>query len=262
VSARYRIRAGLGPLDLAVAEPASGVRAVSVDLLRGSVLRFGIGKVIRDASRLGLTATEMGIDLLILAALIHAADTRIPRQSTSQDSWTREIALSIPVSDPDGWRAAEALLRRMLDFLSGDRWDFEFRPRPPRYSTLATPPIAKLPGFTSVCLFSGGLDSLVGAIDLLAAGGRPLLVSHAAEGSTSQPQNTLEAMLRAHYPAAGLARLRAWISFRANLLHPEGSREDSTRARSFLFFAIAAFAGAGLGRPFTLFGARKWSHRA
>jgi hypothetical protein len=36
--------------------------------------------------------------------------------------------------------------------------------------------------FDGVSLFSGGLDSLIGAIDSLNAGEAPLLVSHAGEG--------------------------------------------------------------------------------
>ena len=38
-------------------------------------------------------------DLLVLAALVHAADTRISRTTESQDTWTREICLLVPVSN-------------------------------------------------------------------------------------------------------------------------------------------------------------------
>ena len=42
-----------------------------------------------------------------------------------------------------------------------------------------------LPTVDSVCLFSGGLDSFVGAIDLLANGAKPIFVSHYWDASTS-----------------------------------------------------------------------------
>ena len=40
--------------------------------------------------------------------------------------------------------------------------------------------------FNDLALFSGGLDSLIGAIDTLEAGRTPLLISHAGEGRDKQ----------------------------------------------------------------------------
>lgn len=54
-------------------------------------LQFGIGRALEDLTQLGVYPTELGLDLLVLAALVFAADTRISRASESQDSWTREI---------------------------------------------------------------------------------------------------------------------------------------------------------------------------
>lgn len=75
------------------------------------------------------------------------------------------------------------MLKEILHFLSGDLWDFEFR-----QSNFVIPKMVKggvrtkkiyINGHDSVCLFSGGLDSTIGAIDLKAQGKKSVLVSHA-----------------------------------------------------------------------------------
>jgi hypothetical protein len=64
-------------------------------------LDHGLGHAINDLVSAGLYPSEIGIDVMILAAHIYAADTRISRQSESQDSWTREMRLVVPVSEPE-----------------------------------------------------------------------------------------------------------------------------------------------------------------
>src|SRR5690606_32229367 len=79
-------------------------------------LGHGIGSALTNLKKIGVFPSEIGIDLLLLAAHVHAADTRISRSEQSQDSWTREIRLVVPVSDPTRWRAAAPTLKRSLDF--------------------------------------------------------------------------------------------------------------------------------------------------
>src|SRR5262249_15566307 len=145
------------------------------------------------------------------------------------------------------------IFERMLDFLTGDRWTLDFRARPRRFTAVAPRRPARLiaPPFDDLALFSGGLDSLIGAIDVLSAGRTPLLVSHAGEGATSDAQTTLFDALKAHYPRQTFNRLRLWMAFPDGLVEGCGS-ENTTRGRSFLFFALGIFAGTGLGFPFTL----------
>ncbi|HHN8279308.1 TPA: Qat anti-phage system QueC-like protein QatC, partial [Morganella morganii] len=65
-----------------------------VQLIEGkNHLAHGIGSALSCLNKLGIYPSEIGLDLLILAALVHAADTRISREQQSQDSWTREIRL-------------------------------------------------------------------------------------------------------------------------------------------------------------------------
>lgn len=216
-------------------------------------LDHSIGRALDDLKALGVYPTEIGLDLLVVAAHVYAADTRISRATESQDTWTREIRLVVPVSDPARWNAATHVLKRALDFLTGDLWTLGFCPRPKRFAKTVRPRPARLiaPPFDTLSLFSGGLDSLIGAIDALEAGGTPLLVSHAGDGATSDAQYKLFDALRAHYKERPFNRLRVWMAFDSGLVKGVAS-ENTTRGRSFLFFALCAFASTGLDGPFTL----------
>jgi hypothetical protein len=252
---RHVIVGIFGPGDLAQVPTTATEVITRLDLVASQRrLDHGIGNALDDLRRLGVFPSEIGIDLIVLATLVHAADTRISRLTESQDTWTREIRLVVPVSNPPLWISTSALLQRMLNFLTGDRWTIGFRARPHAFATIATPRRPKLLNrirFDSVSLFSGGLDSLIGAIDVLEEQGIPLLVSHAGEGATSDAQNTCFQALKAYYKLQAFERLRVWMNFPENLIHGIGS-ENTTRGRSFLFFAIGVFAGTGLNGAFTL----------
>jgi len=251
---RHVLIGHFGPSDRPRFTPGAEEVATRIDLLNGhDSLDHGIGRALGDLSRLGVRPSELGIDVLILAALVHAADTRISRGIDAQDGWTREIRLLVPVSDPDRWRAAAPVFTRMLNFLTGDRWKLTFRARPRRNRTLAPPsptPLLTAP-FDHLALFSGGLDSLIAAIDCLQEGKTPLLISHAGEGATSDAQNTVFDAMKSAYASRRFERLRLWMNFPDGLVN-ETSSEDTTRGRSFLFFSLGVFAGTGLSQPFTL----------
>jgi len=251
---RQLLAGRFGPDDRFDVTPGTDEQTTYLQLVAGEKsLDHGIGGALTSLKKIGVFPSEIGIDLLVLAAHVHAADTRISRTEQSQDSWTREIRLVVPVSDPARWDAAALTLRRSLDFLTGDRWTIGFRPRPARFATIAqaAPPSLIAPPFDSVSLFSGGLDSLIGAIDLLEDGSTPLLVSHFGEGATSDAQGKLFAGLKKHYITSSFERLRVGMTFVDGLVEGVGS-ENSTRGRSFLFFALGVFAGTGLGRRFIL----------
>ena len=232
-----------------------GELATCLDLVSGDrTLDHGIGRALRDLVRLGVYPTEIGVDVLVLAALVHAADTRISRKSESQDGWTREIRLVVPVSDPDRWADAEYTFVRLLNFLTGDRWALVFRARPRQFAVLTPTQSPRLPSgfpFEELVLFSGGLDSLIGAIDTFESGRNPLLISHAGDGATSAAQSTIFNMLEAHYRGRAFDRLRLQMAF-PNGFVSGSARERTTRARSFLFFALGVFAGSGIDGRFIL----------
>lgn len=230
----------LGRFDLGASRPELG---------------FGVAGLFGSLRKLNVLPSETGIDLLLLALHVHIADIRLNRRTCSEDGWTRQIAVVVPVSEPDRWRSATATLKTMLRFLTGDHWEFEFRPRPASTTVLAPPRIPKLddPQFDGVSLYSGGLDSLIGLIDTVAEDEWPLFVSHAGESAVSSPQNKLFKGVQ-EATADGnrkIDRLRYTARFPRTLI--EGVvPENTTRGRSFLFLALGAMAGSGLGTSFKL----------
>jgi len=245
-------RYGLG--DRSQFQLGEGEVETRLDLVVGEhSLDHGIGHAFNNLARLGVYPSEIGVDVLILAAHVHAADTRISRASESQDGWTREIRLIVPVSDLERWTAVAPIFVRMLNFLTGDRWSLAFRARPRRFARVAPARPARLfgPLFDDLALFSGGLDSLIGAIDALEGGRTPLLISHAGEGATSDAQSTIFDALQTHYRGRAFDRLRLWMAFPDGFVRGSAG-ENTTRGRSFLFFALGVFAGSGLDTLFTL----------
>ncbi len=251
---RYVIAGRLGADDSFTAAANPDEHVNYLPLVSGHAsLSHGVGAALTWLAQSGLRPSQIGLDLLILAVHVHAADTRISRAEQSQDSWTREIRLVVPVSDVPRWNVASGTLMRALNFLTGDRWSIGFRSRPPRFetiqSTVPDPLIA--PTFDTVALFSGGLDSLIGAIDLLETGSSPLLVSHYGEGATSDAQTKLFQGLKQAYSGATFDRLKVHVAFEQGLIEGAGS-EDSTRGRSFLFFALGVFAASSFDHRFSL----------
>jgi hypothetical protein len=239
----------LGPADTVVVQPSrADTQVTEISFVDGyRRLGFGLGQALDQLRHLGLRPSERAVDLALLAAVVMAADTRISRSSASQDAWTREIGLSVPVAEPAIWISLTPLIVTALNFLTGDHWGLHFRPRIAGFSSLATAPEKlRMAKAKSVCLFSGGLDSFIGAIDLLSAGEVPLLVSHYWDGNTSMHQSYCYEVLSRRFTAAPLQHLRSRVGFPADVV--QGSANENTlRGRSFTFFALAALAGDAIG---------------
>lgn len=251
---RHLVLGHFGAADRAnAAAVGSDEKPTRLDLVAyDKVLDHGIGGALTDLKAKNVYPSEIGLDLLVTAAHVYAADTRISRATESDDAWTREIRVVVPVSDVLRWSAAVPVLERMLNFLTGDRWTIQFRPRPPKFMQLVPQPDLIAPPFTAISLFSGGVDSLIGAIDQLETGSAPLLVSHAGEPAVSKSQDDCFELLKKHYARSRFDRLRTWMTFPKKLVRNVHS-EETTRGRSFLFFALGVFAGSGLRREFVLY---------
>lgn len=244
----HSIIARLGAMDTAQVNPSRlTTQITSIDFLNGNGrLGFGLGQALDALYELGLTPSETSMDLALLAAVVTAADTRISRDEASQDAWTREIDIYLPVANPNLWSNLAPLIVTLLNFLTGDRWAVHFRSRPALEGGLVPEQTRlRLADPTSVCLFSGGLDSFIGAIDLLTDGQAPLLVSHYWDGITSSYQSSCAELLSTHFDRP-LQHVRARVGFPTDTVD-ENSVEDTLRGRSFLFFSLAAMAADAVG---------------
>ncbi|MFP3867958.1 MAG: Qat anti-phage system QueC-like protein QatC [Desulfobacteraceae bacterium] len=177
--------------------------------------------------------------LLLLATSVWAADKLLPR-TTAPDAWTRELSLEIPVSR--SWMEPVTKLAPFLDFLTGDHWQLILRPGSPDLGFGAEWKLPWTPDL--VCLFSGGVDSLVGAVDFLEAGYRLLLISHYDFGQLAGYQKNLATLLIQHY---GPDRVLA-LGLRVQLEAPE----LSLRSRSLLFIALGLTAAGAFDQKMPL----------
>ena len=121
---RFSLIGRLGPDDKGTINLVQSDSDVfEIDFLDGDLrMGFGIGHALDQLASLGLQASERGIDLVVLAALVNAGDTKVSRKLNAQDGWTREIDLYVPVSAAAAWSANSGSIESMLRFLSGDRW--------------------------------------------------------------------------------------------------------------------------------------------
>eukprot|EP00487_Bulimina_marginata_P006414 TRINITY_DN25939_c0_g1_i1.p1 TRINITY_DN25939_c0_g1~~TRINITY_DN25939_c0_g1_i1.p1 ORF type:complete len:156 (+),score=7.14 TRINITY_DN25939_c0_g1_i1:148-615(+) len=143
--------------------------------------------------------------------------------------------LHVPVTDEGMWNLVAAELSSLLNFLTGDQWQFTFEkttmtmPKP-KQSDQAKAKAKSLVGLNSVCLFSGGLDSAVGAIDILNGESdlKPLLVSHAYRGDGAK-QEQIKTLLSAPFGEMSYSISPHIVK------HLEGKTDISMRGRSFNF---------------------------
>ncbi len=213
----------------------------------------GVGVTLSSLQRHGLFPSESAFDLLVLAAVVYCADTRISRVKESQDNWTREIDIYLPVSNTKRWEAVGLSLSSALEFLTGDKWRFFFRARPDGFESIVARNEFRLSNLpTSVCLFSGGLDSFIGAIDLLENKETPLLVGHGRVPNVVHDQTECLKALRRNYGPGRYRFLKSPIGFDHGII--AGAKSENTeRSRSFLFFSLAALGASPLKGKATIY---------
>lgn len=183
-------------------------------------LGWGGHRLLATLRQHGVLTTPRSLDLLSIALAVNLADQGASREG-SPDGWTRELDLEIEVRDSAFWQSQALSLAEMLRFLTTDHWTVTFRASP----WAPSPFPVRTPLETSAALLSGGLDSLIGGIDLLAQGQQPILVSSLAQGDGMRQRRLGHALGARH------------IQFRHTSRWSTNARDRSQRARSFLFFA-------------------------
>jgi hypothetical protein len=173
-------------------------------------------------------------DFASVALSAVVADTTAFR-SSSPDGWTRELELDVAVSDPDLWNTVAQPLTDALNFLTTDRWSLHFTAGARHPSA---PKKARHPDADAVTLLSGGLDSLVGAIDLSNHGVSLLAVSQTVRGDRSRQAKF----------AATIGDGLDHLALNHNASPHRAGRESSQRARSLAFIAFGVLAASSLQR--------------
>ena len=173
--------------------------------------------------------------LLYLSAIVYAIDRSVEREIYSVDGWSREFDVDINIPDYEIFQPLESQINSLLSFLTGDYWSCHFVGTASihyvKYKTTNY-----FDGITQVNLFSGGMDSLIGAIDYMTdhPDGKLFLASHydsIMRGPRSD-QDGIKRLFGYHYPGR-------FCAIPAVLIQPGLSSELSCRSRSLMFLSIA-----------------------
>ena len=198
-----------------------------------------IGNMVLDrVRRLGIRLNNQVMDFLTIAMAVTAADTFVLRKDNA-NGWCRSFSITLPLCQPAIWQANKVHLEHILHFLSGDIWQFDFQENgqnPPQpYSQNDRTKLVDLRNKDCVCLFSGGLDSSIGAIDLLEQGHSPVLVSHSYKGDKSRQQAIIQQLNQNGY----INQFSQFNAIAQPHLNNGRATEITMRTRSLNFLAFA-----------------------
>lgn len=221
----------------------SDAKSINLELWDRSSIKSNITLKISDINqRMVANVPPILLDLLEIATYVYCADQATSRggDGTSQigDKWRRNFIFHIPVRNPTLWASTKIseTLAETLAFLSDDDFSFEFHqlthsPTCAQYFEFDKD--ASFNQFEDVMLFSGGLDSLAGAVEELVVNKRNVaLVSHRSSPKIFNRQKELVSDLR-QYTKSPFLHIPVWVHKDKAL-----GREYTQRTRSFLFASL------------------------
>jgi 7-cyano-7-deazaguanine synthase in queuosine biosynthesis len=190
--------------------------------------------------RLALQQSELAQDLIRIAAYVYVADTTITRGGEKDvllEDWQRHFEFVIPVSTANLQTFNREEVRNSLEstlaLLTGDSFKFHFEGGYKTQSDLLFKPVDQHEVYgNTVMLFSGGMDSLCAAVQELANGKHPLLVSHVPRNTLSKLQRQLHKELN-RFGSCKLYQFGARIHRRG-----ASAKEHTQRSRGFLYLAL------------------------
>lgn len=214
--------------------------------------RVGLGK--KQMYSTPCPFTVEALDLLYLSLAIFYVDKKVKR-AVQDDAWTRSFEVYIPVKAYQKWESCKQIITDALNFLTGDHWLLHFREstalveeeicyKNGRYRYRNS--VKKINSDT-FCMLSGGLDSFIGAINLLCQGKNPVFVGNYNGGKGVK--NYQDAIVNSLIAKYGVPQNNFFRFYAA----PVSSVEDSTRSRSLMFFAHAIAIASGMGRHVDLY---------
>ncbi len=189
-------------------------------------------------------------DFAWLAIAVYLADRTAPRNPYGNHGpafWRRKIHITIPVADPLAWKAVMDPLIQALEYLTEDDWNFEFIPGRATFSAESQEHFRGMhgPRVAWTSLFSGGLDSLAGALCWLRSrSGIGLLVSGQTHHRIAAGQQAQVAELRSHFPQ----RVEhIGVEYGVPDKHGLNGFESSQRTRAFIHTALGSLAALRAG---------------
>ncbi|MEG1622878.1 MAG: Qat anti-phage system QueC-like protein QatC [Alistipes sp.] len=181
---------------------------------------------------------ETAIGFLYLSAIVYSIDRTFERKKYSLDGWSREFDVEFKIPAHEYFENNKALLESILSYLTGDYWACKFSSA----NSISTPIYSDSPyynGISQVNLFSGGLDSLIGAIDFMKKypEGKLFLASHYDSAMGGPKMDQL--ILRSEFEKKFKDQYITLPKNPAVLIEPSQSNDTTCRSRSLMFMAIA-----------------------
>lgn len=256
-------------VNVSITNPSK--RGCFADVTLSYVDRFGNSKTVSlDISFQSLfdfanDTTSAKFDFFLISSIVYGIDNLLPRDEYSIDGWARDIEVIFPTNNPQVWNSVSENVNSLLSFLTGDYWSVSFsqvnntffqnkivrwKKNIPSYNRNA---------ITQVSLFSGGLDSLVGVIDLLEASGtndKLLFASHydpESAGAMTDQDRLLVYLNSVPSYKNKIYHARAAVSLaRKDKYGHKIDCEPSLRSRSILFMSIGVYLMGALPNVNTL----------
>jgi 7-cyano-7-deazaguanine synthase in queuosine biosynthesis len=173
-------------------------------------------------------------DLLSIALAVISADLSSWRKS-SPDGWTRQFEVNVAVNEPDFWNSQKDLIERQFQFLTTDIWNFNFIANGQTFQPQTG--IIRPPD-DGIILLSGGLDSLIGAVDLAVSKKKLFGVSQIVRGDREKQSSFAKKI------GGGMNH----IQMNHNAAIPGQETPPSQRARSAIFLAYGVLIATSLNR--------------
>ena len=175
---------------------------------------------------------------LYFSAVIYAIDRSISREKYSIDGWSRELDVLIKIPCHEVFDAEKEQIAQLLSFLTGDYWTLSFQ-EASNVRLIKYTDSDYFDGITQVNLFSGGLDSLIGAIDFMSQyPNKKLFLASHYDSDMSGPRIDQERLLR-HFSSKFNNQYVVFPKKHSIKIISHLSAETTCRSRSLMFMAIA-----------------------
>lgn len=206
---------------------SSGMVEYSAAEINVNMLSYFVGRV-------PMVATSF----LYFSSIIYAIDRSISREKHSIDGWSREIDVVMKIPCHEVFDALKNQIIQLLSYLTGDYWTLSFQSTPP-VELIKYNDSDFFDNISQVNLFSGGLDSLIGAIDFMSQyPDRKLFLASHYDSDMPGPRSDQEKLLR-HLATKYNNQFVVFPKRHSVRIISQLSAETTCRSRSLMFVAIA-----------------------
>ena len=202
---------------------------------------------------------SIAFDFLFFSVLVYNIDRFINRHIFSLEGWTRVIEVTnLPVIHVGIFQQVKTQMDNAVSFLTGDIWNINYsqsegilyreREDIRNWGDISV--------YEKVSLFSGGLDSLIGAIDeleMIPQNKKLLLISHKDLGKEGVDQNSIMSIFgRQHLYDNKYAQIQTSVGIGKRNMGERIAKESTFRSRSLLFIGMGIYAANKIGRNIPL----------